>query len=147
MYAIFHIEFDGIVRIIRFQRDITIKKNFNLGTLFSSYFSQHRQRNNLKINQSESFRKTPALLAAWACCGDFLLCIDCWDWNNFCLCLLVGVHSFDMSALRPVNKGRNYFCPCLLVGVHSFDMSALRPVNKDRNVWLAFVEPKHPKFS
>ena len=129
MYATFHVKFDGIVRIIRFQRDITIKKKFNLRTLFSSHFSQHRQRNNLKINQSESFRKTPALLAARACCGNFLLFIDCWEFaaQSFCLLVLAG------RPLVPVNKGRNNFCLCLLVRVSANRPRPLRPANKDRN--------------
>ena len=47
--------------------------------------------------------------------------------QNFCLLVLAG------SALQPVNKDRIYFCLCLLVGVHSYiDVRVLRWVNKGR---------------
>ena len=45
--------------------------------------------------------------------------------QKFCLLVLTG------SALQPLNKGRIYFCLCLLMGVHSyFDVRA--PTSKQR---------------
>ena len=62
MYVVFHVEFDGIVRIVHFRRDITMKIFKNYGTIFCPNSLQCRGRNNFVYMTCVLRRAGPAVV-------------------------------------------------------------------------------------